>query len=84
MVNLVLNLRALHKLGKKDGEMPEPLPFVSVLVPARNEESDIVQCLESLCKQDYPDYEILVLDDSSTDSTAALVEGIAASDPRVR
>ena len=84
MVNLILNLRALHKLGNGKKELPDPLPLISILVPARNEESDIVTCLESLRGQDYPNYEILVLDDNSSDNTAAVVERIAAVDPRVR
>jgi len=84
MVNLILNLRSLHKLGDEKEELPEPLPLISILIPSRNEESDIVTCLESLRRQDYPNYEILVLDDNSSDNTAAVVEEIAAADPRVK
>lgn len=84
MLNLVLNMRALHKLTKLEADPSGPLPLISILVPARNEEKDIVACLESLRRQDYPNYEILVLDDSSSDSTSALVVGIAARDCRVR
>lgn len=84
MVNLILNLRALHRLGKEKGELPEPLPPISILIPARDEESNIVTCLDSLRGQDYPNYEIIVLDDNSSDNTAAVVEEIAAADPRVR
>ena len=84
MINLILNMRALHKLGDEEGGLPEPLPLISILIPARDEESDIVTCLESLLRQDYPNYEILVLDDSSSDNTASVVEQIAAVDPRVR
>lgn len=84
MVNLILNLRALHKLGDEKGQLPEPPPLISILVPARDEESDIGTCLGSLRRQDYPNFEILVLDDSSSDNTAAVVEQIAAVDPRVR
>lgn len=84
MVNVILNLRALHRLGDEKGKLPEPLPLISILIPARNEESNIVTCLDSLRRQDYPNYEILVLDDNSSDNTAAVVEEIAAADPRVR
>jgi chlorobactene glucosyltransferase len=84
MLNLVLNMRVLHKLANEKTRLPEPPPLISILVPARNEERDIVPCLESLQRQDYPNYEILVLDDNSGDSTAALVEEIAAMDRRVR
>jgi chlorobactene glucosyltransferase len=84
LINLLLNLRALHKLGFEKGKLPEDSPCISVLVPARNEEEDIVPCVESLRKQDYPAYEILVLDDNSTDRTAERVAEIAAKDPRVK
>jgi chlorobactene glucosyltransferase len=84
LINLLLNLRALHKLGSEKGKLPMDLPCISVLIPARNEEEDIVPCLESLRKQDYSAYEILVLDDNSTDRTAERVAEIAAKDPRVK
>jgi len=83
MINVILNLRSLKKPGK-DSVMPEPAPLVSVLVPARDEETNIETCLESLRKQDYPNYEILVLDDNSTDNTSNIVSRIAAGDDRVR
>ena len=55
----------------------EDAPLVSVLVPARNEEETIARCLRSLVAQDYPNLEIIVLDDGSTDATAPIVEGMA-------
>jgi chlorobactene glucosyltransferase len=84
MINLILNSRALRKLSDNKGNLPDPLPLISILIPARDEESDIAACLDSLRRQDYPNCEILVLDDSSSDATAAVVEQIAAVDPRVR
>lgn len=83
LLNLLLNLRSLRK-AKSDGELPEPAPLISVLVPARNEEANIGTCLESLRHQNYPNFEILVLDDASTDGTADIVARVAAEDRRVR
>lgn len=83
LVNLMLNLRNLKPL-RRDEKIPEPAPFISVLVPARDEETNIAACLESLQKQDYPSYEIVVLDDSSSDNTGAIVENTAMGDSRVR
>jgi len=83
LFNLLLNLRALRK-PKSDIELPAPAPLISILVPARNEEANICVCLESLRQQDYPNFEILVLDDSSTDGTADIVARIASEDNRVR
>src|SRR4051794_27895061 len=47
-------------------------PLVSVLIPARNEELNIENCLTSLANQSYDNYEILLLDDNSTDSTKSI------------
>jgi chlorobactene glucosyltransferase len=80
--NLVLNLRNLKK--PRDGQIPGPAPFVSILIPARDEESNIGACLESLQRQDYPNFEVLVLDDSSLDNTRKVVAEIAARDKRLR
>ena len=57
------------------------LPFISVLIPARNEEKGIQQCVESLINQQYPSYEIIVLDDNSTDNTLKILETICLKHP---
>lgn len=59
-------------------------PLVSVLIPARNEESNIRRILNSMIKQDYPNLEILVLDDNSTDATVQIVEKIMEKDSRIK
>ena len=59
-------------------------PMVSVLVPARNEEDNIENCLNSLKNQVYKNYEILVLNDNSTDNTLEIIEGIAKEDSRIK
>lgn len=63
---------------------PEEMPMVSVLIPARNEERNIGTTLSTLAQQDYPRMEIVVLNDNSSDGTAAAVERIAGVDPRIR
>src|SRR4030042_280447 len=83
LVNLILNLKNL-KRPDVDSKIPQTAPLISVLVPARDEEANIRRCLESLQKQDYTNYEILVLDDNSEDSTADIVAGMAAKDKRIR
>ena len=52
-------------------------PKVSVILPARNEEEFIAKCLDTLLKQDYQNYEIIVIDDSSQDSTAMIISQYA-------
>ena len=55
---------------------------VSVLVPARSEERSIGACVRSLLDQEYADYEVIVLDDSSEDRTREILEAI--TDPRLK
>jgi chlorobactene glucosyltransferase len=59
-------------------------PLVSVLIPAKDEEGAIGECLESIVNQSYRRLEILVIDDRSEDGTASVVRNIATRDPRVR
>lgn len=56
-------------------------PFVSVLIPARNEADKIGACLSGLANQDYPRYEVLILDDGSNDGTEAIARQWSLSRP---
>ncbi len=58
-------------------------PRVSVILPARNEERYIARCLDSLLAQDYPNFEIIAINDSSTDRTGEIMKEYAAKDSRV-
>ncbi|MEC9486497.1 MAG: glycosyltransferase [Prosthecochloris sp.] len=60
------------------------IPFVSVLVPARNEEHNIRACVESLLAQDYEHFELIVLDDGSTDATADVLRDLLQDDSAQR
>ena len=59
-------------------------PPVSMLVPARNEADNIEACLSSLLAQDYPNYEVIVLDDGSTDETREILDRIKIKEPNLR
>ncbi|MCV0431619.1 glycosyltransferase [Nitrosopumilus sp.] len=52
-------------------------PKVSIILPARNEEEFIEKCLDSLVNQDYKNYEIIVIDDSSEDNTGKIISKYA-------
>ncbi len=75
----ILNLRGFPKLSRGK---PKETPKVSVLIPVRDEEENIGECLASLLRQDYPDYEVLVYEEGSKDGTKAILS--ALSDPRIR
>ncbi len=55
------------------------LPRISIVVPARNEEKNISNCLRHLINQTYANYEIVVVDDRSTDRTPEIIEDIKRS-----
>ena len=79
--NFILNLLFFRR--PQTGTAPPAGVRVSVLVPARNEASRIRPCLDSLLKQDYPYLELIVLDDHSTDATAAIVAEYSRREPRL-
>jgi len=58
-------------------------PSVNIIVPARNEERFIGNCLESILNQDYPNYSIIAIDDSSTDRTAQLIKDYAGKSRKI-
>jgi chlorobactene glucosyltransferase len=64
-------------------EKPEDLPFVSIIVPARNEERQIERCVRSLLAQEWVDFEIVAVDDVSTDATPQILARLAAEDSRL-
>ncbi len=64
--------------------VPDGHPLVSIIVPARNEEDTLPLLLPSLLASEWGSVEVLVVDDQSTDRTAAIVAEHAARDPRVR
>ncbi len=81
-LNLFLNLKYFKRpLVKKP--LPGIPPLISVMIPARNEALNIKMCLDSLVNQDYPNLEILVLDDNSSDNTAEIVSKMAETDNRI-
>ena len=58
-------------------------PLISICIPARNEENNIRNCVEAALGQDYPNIEVIVLDDRSADSTLTQLREIASRDSRL-
>jgi cellulose synthase/poly-beta-1,6-N-acetylglucosamine synthase-like glycosyltransferase/peptidoglycan/xylan/chitin deacetylase (PgdA/CDA1 family)/spore germination protein YaaH len=69
---------------RRRGPLPPFTPPVSVLIAARDEEPVIARTLASVLASRYARFEVIVVDDGSRDATAAEVERIASTDPRVR
>lgn len=78
--------RALRRRKKADSQNPEsenPQPGVSVILCAHNESDNLSHYLQALLTQDYPTYEVIVVDDGSEDDTRAVIERYMARDERL-
>ena len=60
------------------------MPAISVIVPMYNAEAYVGECLESLMAQTFKDFEVIVIDDGSTDNSSRVVASVSASDARFR
>jgi hypothetical protein len=65
-------------------QSPKRWPRVSVIVPSRNEAEDVERGVRSLLAQDYPDLEIVAINDRSTDPTGPILDRLASEDRRLR
>lgn len=79
---VTLSVKRLKQLSS-DYKFPEDInyPRVSIIVAARNEEENIRNCIESLLKQDYPDFEVIAVDDRSEDSTGRILDELGSIYP---
>src|SRR5688500_9812217 len=77
-------LRNSHSLDEERDVPPENPPLVSVILPARNEAHNIARCVSSVLATTYPNLEVIVVDDSSTDGTAQIAHEAAERDLRAR
>jgi glycosyltransferase involved in cell wall biosynthesis len=82
-IDLVLGIRRIERLA----DLPShegAAPLVSLVVAARDEERNVESAARSLLAQTYPALEIIAVDDRSTDRTGAILDGLAAGQPRLR
>src|SRR5712675_1514809 len=82
---LIIGILALvEKLRPDHLVMPNPVPAVTVLIPAHNEETVIVQTVKSVLASDLKDLRVIVVNDGSIDRTGDLLDGNFGRDSRVR
>ncbi len=82
LIIVLSNIILLHR-SRRQNE-PMYFPSVSILVPVRDEEKRISACIHSLLSQVYPAYEVIVLDDQSSDDTAGILQRIEIDNPRLK
>lgn len=80
---LVYIIRSFRKAPKLDTANSVELPKVNVIIPARNEERFISKCLTTIGNQDYQNYNIIAVDDSSTDRTTNLIKEHASQNWKI-
>jgi glycosyltransferase involved in cell wall biosynthesis len=83
-LDLVRGNRTIRSLAEVRTPLPPHPPKVTLVVAARNEERNIAQAIRSLLRLDYPDYELLVVNDRSEDVTGAILAELGANEPRLR
>lgn len=81
LVIAYINMRSVRRLSEYT--KLSAYPRISVLIPARNEENKIGPCVNSLLAQDYPNFQVIVLNDNSTDRTGEILDGICQKDKRL-
>jgi len=79
-----IRLRHSRSLDDESDATPDNPPLVSVIVPARNEAHNIARCVTSILSTTYPNVELVIVDDSSTDGTGDVARKAGVSDARVR
>jgi glycosyltransferase involved in cell wall biosynthesis len=80
---IVYIARSFNKSPKLDVSICVEFPKVSVILPARNEEDFIDNSLAAVGTQDYPNYDVIAVDDSSTDRTAQLIKEHASQNTKI-
>src|SRR5471030_677133 len=71
----------------KDDTLPPPLagePMISILIPCYNEGENAADTIHAALAQHYPNIEVIAINDGSKDNTAAVLDALAAQDPRLR
>jgi len=77
-------IKRIPELARQKVTLPVRWPKLTVVVPACNEAEHIESAAKTLIAQDYPDLEIILLNDRSTDTTAAIIDGLADDNTRVK
>jgi cellulose synthase/poly-beta-1,6-N-acetylglucosamine synthase-like glycosyltransferase len=74
----------MNRLRNSTAQLPQNPPHVTIVIPAKDEGAGINRCIESILTQDYPQFNIIAIDDRSSDDTGKNLDKIASKDSRLR
>ncbi len=83
-LNMVMNVLLLPHLNNKANQHKSDFPLVSVMIPARDEAVGIAKTIEHLLAQSYPHFEVILLDDNSSDGTAETAQAAARGSQKLK
>jgi glycosyltransferase involved in cell wall biosynthesis len=81
---MISPLKKLAKISLVFNDITTPMPCCSIIIPTCNSGKTISRCLDSIVRQTWGDFEILIVDGMSTDETLDTAKRYAADDPRIR
>src|SRR3954453_4447549 len=85
MGSLFLGLSRMNRMSRGRTDLPpgEPPPRVTVLVPAKDEGARIERGIGTILALDYPNFDVVAIDDRRTDDTGRILDQLASRDPRL-
>jgi len=83
-LHFIRGRRHIPVLHEQDFVQPRRWPSLSIVIPACNEAAGIEEAVQTLCRQDYPDYEIILINDRSSDGTGTIIDRLAQKNNRIR
>ncbi len=83
LLQMIVNTIAIRDIGRIALHTPEEWPLVSIVVPARDEAARVGEAVMSFCRQGYPAFEVIVVDDRSTDATPQILGALQTQFPNL-
>lgn len=84
LLGMYVGRSRMTRLHKWFGELPEDPPHVTILVPAKDEGEGIARCIDAVLALEYPRFDVIAINDRSTDDTGGVLDAMAARDPRLK
>lgn len=81
---VMVGRQRMTRLKQSRAVLPSQIPLVSILIPARDEAGQIRACVERVTQQDYPFFEVVIINDRSQDQTGIILDQLAEKNPKLK